>query len=691
MVLTKEELIRETEAKIRSGAGGALSSSAELTAFYLDHCEIRIAEENRFFARLNCEGVMRAAIRARTLPYREAMKKLPIQDGATLRAYTGSYDFGHTSADWQSVISLGIFGLRQRLAEAAGREGLDEKQTAFYRAAISVYDAGLRLIRRAAVQARAMGRDEMADGLDHLAVGGPETLFQAMQTTLIYYAMQHMAEGTYLRTLGRVDWLYLPFYEKETDEAYADGLIRDFLSEIDRLEAPANMPIALGAGGTAGGASNPLTLKFLAAYRASSCQETKIHLLCRRDIPDDVLREAFSAIREGNNSILFLSDEKVIESVRRLGEDETDATDYTVVGCYECGGREELACSCTARVNLPRALEYALTGGEDLLSGRQIGLKNAGDFPDFDSLLAEYDRQVKHLIRQAMEKTDFYEAHEPELYAAPVLSATYPTAVERGRDVYDGGAKYANSSVNAIGLATAVDSLAAIRKLVYEDRTMTLAQLTQILRDNWAGQEALRLRIKRRFPKFGLGDPDADRLARHVVDVLNEAANGKPNAKGGIWRLGLFSIDRRWDFGEKTGASADGRLAGEPLSQNTSASFGADREGATAHILSVASLDNGAAPNGSVLDLDLHTSAVQGENGLHAMIAGLRTYLEQGGFSVHYNVLNTETLKKARAHPEDYPTLQVRLCGWNVLFSTLSDREKADFIARFETQGGASA
>ena len=135
-------------------------------------------------------------------------------------------------------------------------------------------------------------------------------------------------------------------------------------------------------------------------------------------------------------------------------------------------------------------------------------------------------------------------------------------------------------------------------------------------------------------------------------------------------------------MGKKTAASADGRLCGETLSQNTSASFGADKYGATAHLKSVASIDASDTPNGAVVDIDMHSSSTAGENGLTAMAASLKTYFELGGFAVQYNVLDTEVLKDAKKKKKKYPNLQVRLCGWNVLFSSLSEKEKDEFIAR---------
>jgi formate C-acetyltransferase len=254
--------------------------------------------------------------------------------------------------------------------------------------------------------------------------------------------------------------------------------------------------------------------------------------------------------------------------------------------------------------------------------------------------------------------------------------------VESGKDIYcQSGAKYCNSSVNAFGIATAVDSLLAVKQLVFGGE-LSFGELAEILKNNWSGNEALRLRALKKLPKYGVGNKEADLIAADIFKTLAEYINGRPNVKGGIYRLGTFSINWRWEFGEKTAATPDGRLSGEPVSQNLSPSLGADTAGATALIRSVSSQDMTLTPNGSVLDLDLHSSAVVGEDGLEAMYATLVTYMAQGGFAVHYNVLNADVLRAAMEKPEDYPNLQVRLCGWNVLFSNLSKAEQLEFVKR---------
>ena len=173
-------------------------------------------------------------------------------------------------------------------------------------------------------------------------------------------------------------------------------------------------------------------------------------------------------------------------------------------------------------------------------------------------------------------------------------------------------------------------------------------------------------------------------MAADVLAFVAEKINGRKNAKGGQYRLGSFSINWRHMFGKETAATPDGRRRGETISQNSTASFGADKKGVTAQILSATVQDHTLTPNGSVLDLDFHSSAVKGEDGLAAMVATLKTYMKRGGFAAHYNVLNSDVLRRAVENPDDYPNLQVRLCGWNALFNNLKQVEKEEFITRSE-------
>lgn len=682
MALTREQLLEYALHHLEiKGEADVLRADCDIITFLFDNCTITVPEENRFFVSVNVEGILTQTYRRRIeTSFSSLISENNLTSGFTHLAYTGAYDFSHTTTEWDNVIKLGIFGLRERIL-AYAKKNTEKKR--FYENILRVYDAALRFIKRAADVAKAVGKEEMGDGLLHLTCGAPENLFEAMQTTIVYYVMQHMFDGTFLRTLGRLDGLFYSFYIKESENEAKD-LLLDYFKEIDRLQAPSNIPFAIcGTDVDGNSLTNALSYALLETYKKAKTNNTKLHLLCSENTPEDIVQKALDGVRNGNNSIVFMSDEKIIESLKKLGATHEDVVDYHVVGCYECGARGELTSSCNARVSLIKALEYAINGGRDILTGEIVGLENAGDFKNYEELYSEFERQLVYLCDRAMKATDLYEERYYAIHSAPILSGTYISALEKGGDLYtEYTAKYNNSSVNAIGLATTVDSLAAIKQLVFEERKMSLQAFLEILKENWKGNEPLRLYIKNRLPKFGQGDKHVDAIAKNIVNKLSESISGKPNAKGGIYRLGLFSIDWRWAFGEKAAASSDGRFAHETLSQNTSASFGMDKNGATAHLISVSEIDASNTPNGTIVDIDLHSSSVSGENGLRAMLSSLKTYFERGGFSVHYNVLDTEILKDAKKHPEKYPNLQVRLCGWNVLFSTLSEKEKDEFIAR---------
>ena len=662
--------------------GDILKNSCDVMEYLLDNCEITVPEENRFFVHTNVGYLQNELMWRRVHKIQPEIESTHISRGQKVFAYVGMFDFGHTTTEWDSVIPLGLFGLRERIMHYA-KKNQDPAKEGFYQQLLRVYDAVLRFMKRAGDAALAAGKQEIAQSLYRLTREKPANLFEAMQTSILYFILQQFFDGTVLRTLGRLDTLFYPFYLKE-EKKHAKALIMDYLAEIDTFGVEANIPFALGGTDVKGNSLvNELSYQFLNAYAEANTINTKLHILCSKNIPDAMITIAFEAIRKGNNSIVFMSDEKIIEGLMKLGESHEDAVDYHVVGCYECGGKGEITCSCNAKINIPKAVEYAMTGGIDMLTGEQIGLPNDGNFPAFEDFYTEFLRQLSHLSQGAMTITDMYERYYPILHAAPLLSGVYTSSLEKGMDLYaEYGAKYNNSSVNGIGLATAVDSLAAIKKLVYEDKTMGLSSLRQILASDWKGNESLRLLIRNKFPKFGTGNADTDALAKRATDALSEYINGKPNVKGGLYRLGLFSINWRWEFGEHTAASADGRHAKETLSQNATATFGADKEGATAHLLSVAVIDASTTPNCTIVDIDLHTSAVNGNNGLNALFYSLKSFFQLGGMAVHYNVLDSTVLQDAKLHPEKYPNLQVRLCGWNVLFPSLSEQEQDEFIAR---------
>ncbi len=667
---------------------------AEIIASVLEAASVRIEEDAIFAGSLFHADVMKEILHDRVEHTRSVLEDQEEyrahQDQQERRAYTGLYDFGHTAPDWENVYRLGLSGLLIRVERAQAAPASEEHAVALS-AQGRVLKAALSYIERMARRAEEMGKTEMAQGLFHLIQSPPTTLFEAMQLCFLYYDLQQHVEQTFVRTLGRLDrlWEGLTWQDLACGRLSQEALVRlvdDFLRAWDQRRVNSNIPFSLGGvDGEGKYAVNSTTYLLLSRHTALKLPNVKVHILYRKDIPEDLLSIAFEGIRAGGNSIVFVNDQGVIDSLTALGLEREDALRYEVVGCYEPCAKGEVPCSCNGRVNLAKAVEAALFGGQDPLDHKPMGVAVPTEYSSYEAFEDAFLLQVEAFSKGAMALTDLWEMQCPQMHSAPFFSATMDACVEYGGDIYcHNGAKYMDSSVNLVGLATAVDSLMAVRSLVFEMGELTLEELRRILLEDWYSREDLRVRIVKKLPKYGIGDERADALAERIFALAARLVNKRPNKKGGLYRLGGFSIDWRMGFGRRMIATPDGRHTGAPLSKNLCASVGADREGATAQILSAATLDGNCMPNGSVLDLALHASLLRGENGLGAMAATLHAFMELGGMAIQYNVLDSEILRRAQLCPEDYPNLQVRLCGWNVLFANLSKAEQDEFIAQAE-------
>lgn len=668
----------------------ATETGAEMTAFILDHNDVVFEPDNRFFCLSDVKEsnvVGYSAIQAR---YEKAFAPKREDDKEEMLASTAFrmiFDVGHTTPNWSDVIALGFSGLKKRVEEAGNRDDLTDHQKRFYNSTLMVYEASERYLHRVIDKALEVGKTEIAESLKNLLVRPPQTLFEAMQMLLMYFTLQHRFENTWIRSYGRVDQLLYPFYLKE-DKEVARQMVHDFIAELQCQNESANQPFSLGGSDKDGNDMvNELSYVFLEEYKKINPPWVKIHILCSDTMPESFMKSALDGIRNGANSMVFMGDTVMKKALKKLGIAEEDITDYHIDGCYECGGFGELTSPSTAKINIPKAVELVLNNGKDMKTGAQVGLSVENAIETFDDFYKEFHRQLTHICESAKYYVGKMEAEYPKSHAGLLFSSTYPNCVEDGKDIFaDFGAKYNNSSITGSGLGTAVDSLMGVKKLVFDDKKMTLSELSDLMKNNWEGQEALRLTAKNKFPKYGMGDSSVDWYAADIVDRMGKLINGAPNVRGGTYRMGMYSITARWFFGAGLAATPDGRRAGETVSLNACASFGADREGTTGHILSVTTIDATNAPTAVVLDLDLHESAVRGENGLNAMYATLKTYLDRGGFAIHYNVLNADTLRAAQKKPEDYPNLQVRLCGWNVLFNRLDKRSQDEYIMRAESE-----
>ena len=336
--------------------------------------------------------------------------------------------------------------------------------------------------------------------------------------------------------------------------------------------------------------------------------------------------------------------------------------------------------------NLPKYLELAINNGVDPLTGQQAGPKTGeiDGFTSIDDLLQALQRQIRHGLEIERAKHPPLPDQADARCSFTLESIFLEDCIERGREWRLGGAKYWHKSQHAAGIATVVDSLAAIQEVVFESGKVSLPQLRDILNANFEGHEPLRQRLLNRCLKYGNDDDRVDAIAVEVAKRFCDEVvrcNQVPHSIR-FWPE-IYSYHNNRRLGAQLGATPDGRKRGESVSENQSPVYGQDREGVTACLRSMAKLPFHRTPGGGT-NLKLHPSAIEGREGLAALSSLLKAYFKQGGQYLQLNVVDAAVLKDAQQHPDEYRTLSVRVVGYSAYFRTLSKEVQDNIIARTE-------
>lgn len=611
--------------------------------------------------------------------------------GDTHGAYHACLDTSHVCPDWESVLELGPAGLAAR-ARARRETAQMDAERLFLDCVAEVYDAMAALARRWADVAEARGAAACAETLRALAARPPRTLREALQLQLLYDRCQE-AEGECVRSQGLFDRLFIRFYRADLaagrlTRADAKALVRRLFLKYWIQNHPNNKNIGLGGCGRDGAPVwNELTEIAFELHDELNHVNPKLTFRFGRRTPRAQLLTVCRTIANGRSSVVFFNDDAAREMFARRGKDPADVADGVLIGCYEPGiqGRELIA-SMAAWINLAKPLELAFN------SGRTFGGFRLGpDMPlpeDAESFARAYLRQLDAVAARACADARVYAAHWAELNPSPLMSGAFRDAVAQARDAGAGALKYNASGVMCAGLGTAADALAAVRYLVDETKAVTMAELRDVLKADWAGHETLRRVARRAAPKWGNNDDRADAFARRVADALARRLNREPNGHGGTFQMGLWSIDNDRVLGRRTAATPDGRRAGETLSRNNAATAGCGTGGPTALILSQTKIDQAEAADGFISDVVVPTTLAENPDAAAHLAALVTTYAARGGQCIHFNCFRAATLRDAMAHPERYPDLQVRVCGWNARWVDLPRDEQLRFLATAEAQEG---
>jgi formate C-acetyltransferase len=405
--------------------------------------------------------------------------------------------------------------------------------------------------------------------------------------------------------------------------------------------------------------------------------------------PDRFLKAAAKVIRNGYGYPSVFNTDTVVMQQIRVGKSVEDAREGGTSGCIETGSFGKEAYVLTGYLNVPKVLEVALNNGVDPLTGKRVGPEtgDAREFRDFDELYTAFSRQLEYVVDLKIRVNNYiermYAAHSP----APFLSVVIRDCIENGRDYYDGGPRYNTNYIQCCGIGTVTDSLSAIKTHVFEQKKVSMRILLEALAANFEEHEALRLRLWNKTPFFGNDDDRADNIMRRVYDSLYRTIDGKPNTKGSVYHLNMLSTTCHVYFGKMLGATPNGRYAHLPESDGTSPSHGADRNGPTAVVKSLSKMDQ-IKSGGTLLNQRFLPSVLAGDADLDKLVRLIRSYFAMNGHHIQFNVVDTETLRKAQATPDEYRNLLVRVAGYSDYFVDLDADHQEEIISRTEQELG---
>lgn len=632
---------------------------------------------------------------------------------------------GHYCPNYKTILEKGFSGVKKdalKQLEQLGlpRDGRDIEKYHFWNAIIMVCDAVADFAKRYANLARELADKEtnktrkiellqIASNCDWVPENPARTFWEACQSFWFLQLVLQLESSGHSISPGRFDQYMYPYYQKDiaAGNITKDGaqeLIECLwikLAEINKIRPfgltkgsagyPVFQNVCVG-GQTRDGrdATNELSYMCLDATMNVKLHQPSISVRIWNGTPDELWYKAIQVTKQGLGMPAFFNDEVIIPALLNRGRELEDARDYAIVGCVEpaCQGNEYGWTGGTGDApffSLPACLELAINDGVNMLTGAKAGpaTGDLASFSSFDEVKEAYVKQLQYFVDHFAVITNVVDLAHMQLVPLPVLSCAMEPCVEKGVDVSAGGAKYNSTGTAGVGVSNVADALSTIKKFVFDEKKYSGAELLSALRSNWEGQEALRNEIITSAPSYGNNDAYVDDLARWAAGVyckLTEECSGPR----GPYSPGLYPVAHHILLGYWRAASLDGRRAGEPLADGISPVHGKDKNGPTAVLNSAAALDHLICSNGTLLNLKFHPTAVEGDSGTRNLISAIKTFFDNKGMHLQFNVVSSKTLRDAQKNPDKYRGLVVRVAGYSALFVGLDPAIQEDIIERTE-------
>jgi len=490
---------------------------------------------------------------------------------------------------------------------------------------------------------------------------------------------------------GRVDQYLNPYYQADLKVGritpdQAQDLINEFHLKISTSVMPASYTFTIGGVDENGDdAVNDMTYMFLNALGKLGAIRNNVSVRISNKTPNEFIATAWETHNKGAG-VAFYNDEIVIRDLLADGYKLEDARDYSIVGCVEpTTTGKEFSYTAGNSLSIVKALELAINGGCMFGDeGRVLGAHTpqTADLKTFNDIRRAYEAQLTFCTARSVEMADIKDEVYAGSFPCPLLSSTIEGCLESGLDITRGGATYNNGHIGTQGLANVVNSLAAIKWAVYDKELLTLEELVGHLRQNFEGAESLRYELMRKAPKYGNDDPLVDEIAGWVVNVFCREVRSHKCGRGGMYRPLILSSGFQIAAGFTCNATADGRLAHEPLTDGISPAHGTENNGLTAVLHSAAIVSKELVTDGTTLTLNLSPALLKTNEGVDKLVSMLRAYFTLGGRHVQFTPLDKTTLLDAQANPEKYSDLSVKVSGYSAVFVDLPRSLQDDIIAR---------
>jgi len=651
-------------------------------------------------------------------------EKYPEEDVNDLRNHKVWFDTSdrpphRTILDYEKVLNIGLKGVikqaEDRLREVPIDKVEGQRQRQFLSAVILVLEAVIAFAQRYATLAHDMARketdpqrmkelEEIADICNWVPANPARTFREAVQSFWFIHLVEQMVQTGPGFSPGRLAKYMYPIYKKDRDEGRlteeeAIELLQFLfirLTSITNLIPAAyfrglqgNLFQNLSIGGiNADGsdATNELDFLVLEAQKQVRMIQPTITVLYHNTLSEDFMLKAAEVIKTGIGMPAIVNNDVCIERLLNFGVPLEESRNGGIAGCLESGIVGTMAVQSGPYHNMPKLLELALNNGWDPVQKKQIG-PQTGDARKFESYEQLYKSYVKQHQYFNVRCTDFQEARmaiDAEFIPAPFASALVDDCIERGMDIHSGGARYYLNGHVMTGMINLADSLAAIKKLVYDEKSVTMDELLKALEADFEGYEELYKKLID-APKYGNDDEYVDSITRELYDMFYEEHQKFTDHLGKKRMPIALSATAHFGAGLNTGALPCGRKARLPLVDGgVSPAPGMDRNGPTALLKSAAKVIDNVKYNASQLNMKFHPTALKDRSGLKNLIALIRTYMDLGGYHVQFNVVSADTLKDAQIYPENYRDLIVRVAGFSAYYVHLETGVQNEIIKRTE-------